>query len=429
MSSRYTSQPAAQPVLQPGVVFADDLTGANDTGVQFARAGLRTRVCFDAVPDPLHDAGEVIVVDTDSRHCAPAQAYQRVYAAALACARRALPILYKKVDSTLRGAIGAELDAVIDAFGVQLVVLSPAFPANGRTLLDGVLYLGDTPVAQSPFAHDPQQPVTESHLPTLLASQSARPVHALDLRVITGGAGELAARLAALRTPQGAIAVCDAVTDDHLAGIVEAAHRAGEGCLLAGAAGLARPLAQRFAAARQASSPAHVLVVIGSLHPLARAQVDELIRQHAAIVIALDPAAVADDAAWQAWLAHILRRLESVPPAVPILLTTPVQPVNTAHTALLLPRLAALAAAVMAHTPIRGVVATGGATVRALSHGWGATGIELHDEIAPGIALGSVRGGARDGLTLVTKAGGFGDDATLAAIVHHLHTHAQAPRR
>jgi uncharacterized protein YgbK (DUF1537 family) len=419
---------ASLPTVQPAVVFADDLTGANDTGVQFARAGLRTRVCFDAVPDPLHDAGEIIVVDTDSRHCAPALAYQRVYAAACVCARRGLPILYKKIDSTLRGALGAELDAVIDACGVQLVVLSPAFPANGRTLLNGVLYLDGAPVAQSPFAHDPQRPVTESHLPTLLIGQSAHPVYALDLSVITAGAAELAARLAALRSPQGAIAVCDAVTDAHLAVIVEAAHRLGEGCLLAGAAGLARPLARQLAEIRKAPQPAHVLVVIGSLHPLARAQVGELVRQHAAVVTTLDSVAAEDGAGWQAWLAHTLRRLESIPPAVPIVLTTPVQPVSTADSTLL-PRLAALAAAVMAHTSIWGVVATGGATVRALSESWGASGIALHDEIAPGIALGSVVGGAHDGLMLVTKAGGFGDDATLAAIVHHLHTHPEALQR
>jgi uncharacterized protein YgbK (DUF1537 family) len=100
--------------------------------------------------------------------------------------------------------------------------------------------LRDAPVAEGPFAHDPHRPVTASHLPTLLASQTPRPVHALGLDTITAGAQQLAARLQALRTPTGAIVVCDAVTDAHLAVIAEAARLLGEGCLLAGSAGLAR---------------------------------------------------------------------------------------------------------------------------------------------------------------------------------------------
>ncbi|MFO7635581.1 MAG: nucleotide-binding domain containing protein, partial [Caldilinea sp.] len=88
---------------------------------------------------------------------------------------------------------------------------------------------------------------------------------------------------------------------------------------------------------------------------------------------------------------------------------------------LLLPRLIELAGHVMNHRRVVGVVATGGATTRELCNRWGAGGLELIDEIAPGIALGVVAGGAHDGLVLVTKAGGFGDADALVAIVQRLH--------
>jgi uncharacterized protein YgbK (DUF1537 family) len=109
--------------------------------VQFARLGLRTRVCFGALQEQARDASEIVVIDTDTRNCDAALAYSRVFTVAQSLAQRNLPVIYKKVDSTLRGALGAELDAVMDAYATQLVVLSPAFPANQRTLLDGVLYL------------------------------------------------------------------------------------------------------------------------------------------------------------------------------------------------------------------------------------------------------------------------------------------------
>ena len=413
----------------PAIILADDLTGANDTGVQFARLGLRTRVCFGALQEQARDASEVVVIDTDTRNCDAALAYSRVFTVAQSLAQRNLPVIYKKVDSTLRGALGAELDAVMDAYATQLVVLSPAFPANQRTLLDGVLYLRDAPVAEGPFARDPHRPVTASHLPTLLASQTPRPVYALGLDTITAGAQQLATRLQALHTPTGAIAVCDAVTDAHLTVIAEAARLLGEGCLLAGSAGLARPLAALHAEQVAEQQAAHILLVIGSIHPIVRQQLHELVRQSAAYVVSLDLTAAADNALWTPWLAHALHRLENAPPDAPIVVTAPATPVTPAQNDLLLPRLAEFATAVLQRLRVQSVVATGGTTVRALSDRWGAAGLDLIDEIAPGIPLGIVSGGQYDGLTLVTKAGGFGDAATLVAIVQHCQARKLTPRR
>ena len=413
----------------PAIILADDLTGANDAGVQFARAGLRTRVCFGALQEQERDASEIVVIDTDTRNDDAARAYSRVFTVAQSLAQRNLPVIYKKVDSTLRGALGAELDAVMDAYATSLAVLAPAFPDQQRTLLDGVLYLGDTPVAQSHFAHDPQRPVTTSHLPTLLASQTPRPIHALGLNAITAGAPLLAARFQALRTPGGAIVVCDAVTDAHLAVIAEAARLLGDGCLLAGSAGLARPLAALHAEQVAEQQAAHILLVIGSIHPIVRQQLHELVRQSAAYVVSLDLTAAADDALWTPWLAHALHRLENAPPDAPIVVTAPATPVTPAQNDLLLPRLAEFATAVLQRLRVQSVVATGGTTVRALSDRWGAAGLDLIDEIAPGIPLGIVSGGQYDGLTLVTKAGGFGDAATLVAIVQHCQARKLTPRR
>ena len=368
---------------QTQLILADDLTGATDTGVHFARAGFRTRVCFDTVTDDIPQASDVLVIDTDSRACDAATAYARVHRAAKAAVDQGLPLLYKKLDSTLRGALGAELDAVIDACGLQLVILAPAFPANQRTLRQGVLYVGETPVAQTTFAHDPQTPVTESHLPTLLAAQTTRPLHALDLAALTTDATRLAQRLHMLYSAAGAIAVCDAESDAHLALIAGAARILGAGALLAGSAGLAHSLAVHVAQQRAAAQDSHLLVVIGSLHPILRAQLSELVQQHAAYVTMLDLATAAGDAAhWDQWRDDTLSRITSAPPAAPIVLTTP--PVLASHTQRphLLPRLAELATAVAQRVPLLGAVATGGSTAHALLKAWGATGIDLVDEIA-----------------------------------------------
>ncbi len=402
----------------PYVIFADDLTGANDTGVQFARAGLRTRVGFRWDHTRLLGGVEIIVVDTDSRALAPADAYRTVFAAAQAFVEMRVPVLYKKIDSTLRGPIGAELDAVLDAYDLSLAIVCPAYPANRRTLLRGEVRVGDVPVAQTSLATDPVTPVRESDLPALLRQQTRRPVHPVALDQVTAGADVLARHFAALRAGGGGIAVCDAVTDAHLAVIADAALLLDEGAVLAGAAGLARPLAEHLGR-RDVDAGGRVLVVCGSAHPIMREQIAVLVRECGAFVVVLDPGLVTSAGDWQSWVERALRRIASSPPAAPIVLTS-APDVRVAVPGELLAHLADIATAVMAAVRVSGVVATGGSTVRALCERWEVAGIDLLREVAPGIPFGTVSGGHHDGLPLVTKAGGFGNAGTLVEIVRYL---------
>jgi len=193
-------------------VIADDLTGAGDAGVQFAAAGMRTRTLRgDWMPAHLAGA-EVVVVDTASRGLTAAEAYRRVRAAAERLQEAAVQLVYKKVDSTLRGPLGAEIDAVMDVCRPTMALVCPAYPAQGRTLVDGVLLVGGVPVAKTPAAADPQAPVQESHVPTLLTRQMRRPVQWLQ-RPAAGYSGtHLMAKLRALKESYddaGGIVVCD----------------------------------------------------------------------------------------------------------------------------------------------------------------------------------------------------------------------------
>lgn len=360
-------------------IIADDLTGAGDAGVQFAAAGLRTRTLRDDwTPESLAGA-EVVVVDTASRGLTAEQAYRRVRAAAARLQATATPVVYKKIDSTLRGPLGAEIDAVLDACGLNLALVCPAYPANGRTLEAGVLLVGGVPVAETPAAADPHAPVEESHLPTLLRGQARRTVQLLHRPPSGHTRATLTAELHKLTAgcgAGGAVVVCDAQDDADLTAIVLAAQSLEQGLapLLVGSAGLARPLAGRLAAERNPG----VLVLCGSLHPAARSQVRRLEQAndpHVTIMstpdqagIYPDPAAVLAEKA-QAWLA--------------------------AHAA-------------------HGIVVTGGDTLHAVLRALQAHGVDLIEEAAPGIPLGRIAGGPWAGLRIVSKAGGFGGPDALA---------------
>src|SRR4051795_5587820 len=145
------------PPFMVGVV-ADDLTGAADGGVQLARAGYRTAVAFHGAPIARDGSGlDALVLDTDSRALATDSARARVRDAARAVA--AAPIVLKKIDSTLRGHVGAEVAAALEASGRRVAIVAPAFPAAGRTTEGGVQRLDGEPVHRTRFAHDPVSPV------------------------------------------------------------------------------------------------------------------------------------------------------------------------------------------------------------------------------------------------------------------------------
>src|SRR5436305_992889 len=120
-------------------VIADDLTGAADTGIAFALAGLATFVAFGEKPPPQN--ARIVAFDTDSRILAAEAAAASAANAALRARECGARTIYKKIDSTLRGNVGTETAAIFRAAsegGVPAVVIAcPAFPAMGRTTRAG----------------------------------------------------------------------------------------------------------------------------------------------------------------------------------------------------------------------------------------------------------------------------------------------------
>src|SRR3954468_24822947 len=253
-------------------VGADDLTGAADGGVQLARAGYRTAVAFHGAPVPGNGAAlDAVVLDTDSRALAPEPARARVRDAMRAVATA--PIVLKKIDSTLRGHVGAEVAAALEASGRRVAVVAPAFPAEGRTTAGGVQLLDGEAVDRTRFARDPVSPVREAHVPTLLAADGLD-----DVRQVRAGD---AAGLAEATAP-GRCVVADANAEADLEAVVRAVADP-SGVLWVGSAGLARALGAVHPGPGLAveepgdEMEARVLVIAGSPNDLAREQAERLV--------------------------------------------------------------------------------------------------------------------------------------------------------
>ena len=396
-------------------IIADDLTGAADAGAPFAQAGFHTVLSLGS-GSPRPD--DVLVISTNSRHLPPDAAYTQVYQASARFQHT--PLVYKKMDSTLRGHPGAELGAVMDALQASLALVAPAFPAQMRTTVGGRQHVGGLPLEQTPFATD----VASSDISVALSERSAavsaapyRTISNIPLATVRLGPAALCAYLR--RT---GIMVADAETDDDLAILAQAALL----CrlpLLCGSAGLARalvgvmpppespvilPLAQR------ASGP--VLVVAGSRHPRTRRQVyatgdggAELITPHADVLagrLAFDRLVDAVAASLNSGRHTVLTTVDMG--------DAPVGGEAIANMLASVVRQAGL------RSRIGALILTGGDTAAAILTELKAEAIWLQGEMDSGIPWGLLQGGVLPGVPVVTKAGGFGHDDTLAEAIEFL---------
>lgn len=370
-------------------VLADDLTGAGDTAVQFVRAGWTAELQLE----PAQTAAEVLAVTTDSRACGTGEAARRVREATAELRAAGARHVFKKIDSTLRGPVAAEIRGMLSALPPGVVaVVCPAYPAVGRTVRDGTLLVDGVPVSQTAVASDPVTPVTTSSIPALLDA----PLVALDPQ---GSPADWAGTLLSA----GPVVVVDAEDDADLRRVAAAVVELGERAVAVGSAGLAEPLAELWRG--EAPTPT-VLVVVTSLHDAARGQARALADAGAPCH---EPTAeqLLDGAAWEQFVDAVLASADEQPEV--LLLRAPGRGGAAVTPVLVVDRLARAATAVVRRRTVAGLVVTGGDGARAVLAGLQATGVRLHSQIAPGVPLGRLVGGWAAGLAVATKAGGFGD--------------------
>jgi uncharacterized protein YgbK (DUF1537 family) len=421
------------------VVIADDLTGANDTGVQFAKQGLKTLVLIGVPGSPSELDEDVLVVDTQSRALPPTEAYQKVTETALLFKNRdQFQTIYKKIDSTLRGNLGTEIDAIMDVCGLELAIVAPAFPRNGRVTVGGCHFMGGAPLEATEIARDPLCPVTESHIPTLMAKQTKRSVGHVGIKsVIAGTEGILEAMRQIVATGRK-ILVCDAWQEEHLKMIALAAVRLEKPVLWVGSAGLAEyvPLALGLGAASADKIP--VLVIAGSVSNVTRGQVARLRQRTDVAYIEASPFAFLKPGSARAETDRCCHAaLDAIRTGKDVVIVSADSDETVARTkeegsSLGLSSLQtseAVAAAlgdlcrqIVLNAPLGGLVLTGGDIAVSCCRLLSASGISVIREVAPGIPVGVLKGGQCSGLKVVTKAGAFGAEDALCKAVDSLKT-------
>jgi len=393
-------------------IIADDLTGAADAAVQLVHAGYRTAVFFDE-SEVFADDLDAVSFDTDSRTMPAGFAAKRVLEAARGA--REARIVYKKLDSTLRGNVAAELAAALGGARRDLAIVAPAFPAAGRITVGGTQRVHGVPVDETEVSNDPHTPVREAHVPSLLADAFSS-VGALSVEDL---ADPERVRLA---LEENECVVADADRDADLEVLVRAVPDPAR-VLWAGSAGLALALGSVYPGpctgdmGVQRGQVRPVLVIVGSLSDVAREQVRRLVGEYGEIDV---PVEAGGAGALERTVAAVRDALAGQACAV---VHSP--EVRGASSESVLESLAEVAALLSERGLFEGLVLTGGATAVAVARRLGAAGIRLEGEVEAGVPIGALIGPRA--YPVVTKAGGFGAPDTLVGVVEALSGEERNP--
>jgi len=400
--------------------IADDFTGATDLANNLVRAGMRVVQTIGVPAEPVADV-DAVVVALKSRTAPVAEAVGQSVAAARWLRAQGAPQIYFKVcstfDSTPAGNIGPVTEALMDELGAAFVVVTPAFPENGRTVFKGHLFVGDLLLSDSPMRHHPLTPMTDANLVRVMQAQldpaRGRRVGLIDHRTVALGAPAIVQRMAALRDAGVTLAIVDGVDDDDLRRLAAAS---ADLKLVVAGSGLAigipalHGLAPSAQAAQLPPAAGTRAVVSGSCSAATNAQVAAFIAAGGA-ALAIDPLRLAagHDVAAEA-LAWARPRLGHAP--VLVYATAGPEAVRSVQQQLGAERAGAMVedslsrvARGLVDAGVGQLVVAGGETSGACVQALGITQLRIGPQIDPGVPWCHA---AVPGLHLALKSGNFG---------------------
>lgn len=398
--------------------IADDFTGASDLANTLAKGGMATTQFVGVRASPAPEDCEAGVVALKTRSIAPGEAVrQSLEAADWLLAQGCEQILFKycsTFDSTPEGNIGPVAEALLDSLGAGVAVVCPAFPATGRRIFMGHLFVGEALLSESGMEKHPLTPMTDPNLRRWLRRQTKGTIGLISLDTVRKGPAAIAAALEANRQQGNRLVVTDAAGDEDLISIGRAlaGYR-----LVTGGSGIALGLPENFRSAGRLSGKATAeavadgpaVVLCGSCSSASQRQVAVYLKGHPGLM--LDPAALMDGSVTvEQALAFVAAQADAAPivysTAEPSIVAEAQHKFGRAELAAKVETFFADLVRRLADSGTRRIVVGGGETSGAVVEALGIDSLAIGREIDPGVpALLAQRNGP---LALALKSGNFG---------------------
>lgn len=271
-------------------VVADDFTGTASSGMLMAKAQVETGLFFDAAHVEMFEnrkSLEAIYVSTNSRALPKKEAYKLVKEASEVLSEAGVQYFSKKIDTTMRGGIGCEIDAMLDFLGDDAVaVMVTAMPPSRRICVGGYSIIDGVLLSETSIAQDVKTPVKEAYIPGIIQKQSKRSVTLIKIEDVRKGKTFLMQRMSECKEQGFTIIVVDAITMEHVQQIAETCVELGWKMLavdpgpftmkLACSRGIAKEVKTSKGQSQSYCKEKTVLIIAGSANPSTRKQMEIL---------------------------------------------------------------------------------------------------------------------------------------------------------
>lgn len=400
------------------LMFADDFTGSGDAGVQLTKNGIEAHIIFDTKNI---DPEKSYVIDTESRNIPAKEAYQKVKKILESMEPYSYEYYYKKMDSTLRGNLKAEITAAKEVLNPEVIVFNPANPDSNRTVVGGTLMMNGIRIMDTEIMKDPLCLVTEDNLEKLMQKEMKDSVIHFSLDEI---------RSNKMNIGDAKIVTFDVLENSDMNTVVEYILSLNKKVLWVGSAGLANSLVRTM----RVQYP--VLALIGSISETSRMQVRVAV-EAGAIMVEMD---IANILRGESKVSDTAEKVISLLDArKDVIVVTAKEHENYLETVAVgeekglsrievakytQEKIGELSAMILKKAKVCGCFLTGGDTAISVNNYTHAHGAKLVDEVLPIIALIQLDGGDYPGLPCIVKGGSIGDCEALAKSIAYLKEHA-----
>jgi D-threonate/D-erythronate kinase len=408
------------------LIIADDLTGAIEAGVQLSKQGIPAEVVVDA------DSGFInlnrvkkipaLVVNTESRHIPPEAAAGRILKVINSVKDFGFKFFYKKTDSTMRGNIGAELDAFSNGTNSSVIPYFPAHPKAGRFTKKGYQYVGETLLHQTSFSRDPLNPVSSSYVPGILQQQTKMEICLADPGGISSDEDVAAS---------GTIVVfdCESEVDLQIAG--DTIVKKGWQNATAGTAGfveiLLKILPLSYSEIKTEAVEGPVLIINGSMNPVSLQQVGQAKKSGVMTLFLSRDLIMRPDFKSSVEYRQIIDEIqEAFSNKQNVIVSTfdPADPESffqkeNFHSGTFSEKAGKVIYSIIQKVPFKILCVFGGDTLMGIIKETGSDSIEAVSEIVPGVAFTKVQTNSGT-LHLFSKPGGYGGKDVILKIIQNI---------
>lgn len=421
------------------VIIADDLTGANATGAMLQKINYTAYTVMNAERLNLSnlESCDCVVYPTDSRASEEKVAYNRVYNVTKLLKSKEAVLYSKRIDSTLRGNIGAETDALMDCLGEDVVAMAvPCFPESGRIVCGGYMLVNGMPLHKSEAAIDPIAPVTTSYVEDIYKQQSKYPTATIMMNDLMQGREHVTFLIRKFKEEGVRTIVFDAVSQEDIDLIADAVIESKVSFVMADPGPFTATVARKCITPNVKSKEAKILAVVGSVNAVARGQMEELfLSQSSYHIFAKTAEFVKSEETRQKEIKRIVAEVlqNSEEESVCCVIGDGIYPENridfslvgnaTTEEAceLINGAFAEITKRVVdANSQFGGIYSCGGDITVAISKAFQASGIKLLGEVLPLAAYGEILGGSYDGMKIITKGGMAGNSTAMRDCIQYL---------